>query len=156
MKRVFVIFLFIVTMISYQNVIFASYSNDTFKEELHKEVETLFKERIRVWNQFLIGEYLSIYEIEKELKEFTVYPLLKDDMEMYKEMIFEPRSFEMISKVKVKDISIIKNSSNKVKLEARVLWDVSGYVNDYSEEILYSVELEKVKDKWMLSNYKIN
>ena len=156
MKRVSIIFLFILTIISYQNVIFASYNSEALVEELHQEVERVFKERSKIWNQLLMGQYVSIDEIEEDLNEFIVGPLLKLDIEMFEHMLNNPTSYEGISNVSVKSIYVVKNSLNRVKLECIMLWDISGYENEYTEEIKYIVEMENIKDRWMLSNYQIS
>jgi len=156
MKRVSIIFLFVITIISYQNVIFASYNSEALEEELHKQVQMVFKERSRIWNQFLMGQYLSIYEMKEDLKEVVADPLLKSDMDMFEHMLNNPTSYEAISNVTVKNIYIVKNSSNKVKVETIILWDVSGYEKEYTEEVKYIVEMVKSKDNWLLSNYDIS
>lgn len=156
MKRLSIIFLFILTIISYQNVIFASYNSEALVEELHQEVDRVFKERSKIWNQLLMGQYVSIDEIEKDLNEFIVNPLLKLDIEMFEEVLNNPTSYEGISNVTVKSIYVVKNSLNRVKLECIMLWDISGYENEYTEEIKYIVEMENIKDRWMLSNYQIS
>jgi len=156
MKRVSIIFLFVITIISYQNVIFASYNSEALEEELHKQVQMIFEERSRIWNQFLMGQYLSIYEMKEDLKEVVADPLLKSDMYMFEHMLNNPTSYEAISNVTVKNIHIVKNSSNKVKVETIILWDVSGYEKEYTEEVKYIVEMVKNKDNWLLSNYDIS
>ncbi len=156
MKKFFAIFLSILIIFSYQSVIFASYNNETFEEELHQQVDLVFKQRSRIWNQFLIGQYSSIDEINKDLKEFITDPLLKSDMKMFKEIINNPASYEEISDVSVKSIYPIKNSLNKIEFEATLLWKVSGYQNKYTEEIKYIVKMEKIKNKWLLSDYEVS
>ncbi|ABW18739.1 hypothetical protein [Alkaliphilus oremlandii] len=156
MKRVFMIFLFIIMIVSYENVIFASYNEEVFEEDLYHQVDGIFKERIRIWNNFLTGQYISTDKIEEDLKNFISYPLIEEEIEMYEKMVAEPTSFEMISKVYIKDIDVIQNKLNTVQLEATVLWDVLGYLDNYTEELNYWIELKRVNDRWMLSDYKIN
>jgi len=156
MKRVSIIFLFVITIISYQNVIFASYNSEALEEELHEQVQWVFNERSKMWNQFLMGDYLSIYEMKEDLKEVVADPLLKKDMEMFEYMLNEPTSYEEISNVTVESIYIVKNNLNKAKLEVIILWDVSEYENEYTEEVKYIVEMVKIKDKWLLSKYDIS
>lgn len=156
MKKVSIIFLFIITIISYQNVIFASYNSEAFEEELHQQVGQVFKERSRIWNQFLMGQYVSISEMKEDLDKFITDPLLKSDVEMFDQMLNNPTSYEEISNVIIKSIYIVKSSSNKVQLEAKAVWNVSGYENEYMEEIKYIVEMEKVNDNWLLSDYEVS
>jgi len=158
MRRVSIVFLFIMItiIISYQNVIFAAYSSEALEEELHQQIEQTFKERSRIWNQFLMGQYSSIDEVKKDLKKSIANPLLKSDIEMFEQMLNNPTSYEGISKVTLKNISIVNNSLNEVELKIILLWDVMGYENEYSEEIEYKVKMKKRKDGWLLSSYEIS
>lgn len=156
MKKVLVIFLFLFIIISYQNVIFASYNNEAFEEKIQPHVQQAFKGRSKVWNQFLDGEYKSVDEIEVELETFVADPLLKSDIKMFEKMIKDPMSFEQISSVYIKDITIIKNSKDVVTLDTVVIWTVLDYLETYEEKVRYTVEMKKNKDKWFLSNYEIS
>lgn len=156
MKRLSIIFLLVITIISSQNVIFASYNREVLEEELYQHVENVFKERSRVWNQFLLGQYLSITEIEEDLKQFITEPLLKSDVAMFNEMLKNPGSYEEIADLSIKNLYVIHSGLNKVTLRALVIWDVVEYENEYSEEVEYVVEMEKIKDRWLLRDYQLS
>lgn len=65
MKRVIIIIIFIITIITCHNFIFASYNNKTTEQELYRQVEQVFCERTKIWNNFLIGQYTSLSQLEK-------------------------------------------------------------------------------------------
>jgi len=94
--------------------------------------------------------------VKKDLKKSIANPLLKSDIEMFEQMLNNPTSYEGISKVTLKNISIVNNSLNEVELKIILLWDVMGYENEYSEEIEYKVKMKKRKDGWLLSSYEIS
>lgn len=156
MKKVLVIFLFLFIIISYQNIIFASYNNEALEEKTQPHVQQAFKGRSKVWNQFLNGEYRSVDEIKGELETFIADPLLKSDVKMFGKMMKDPMSFEQISSVFIKDISIIKNNKDVVILDTVVIWTVLDYSETYEEKLRYTVEMKKNKDKWFLSDYEIS
>lgn len=155
MKRIAIIFLLALTIISSQNIIFASYNSEVLEEELYQHVEHVFKERSRVWNQFLLGEYRSVAEIKEDLNGFIADPLLDSDLEMFEEMLNNPGSYEGISNVSIKNLSLINSSLNKATLEVQALWNVSEYEHEYTEEVLYSVAMERIEDRWLLTDYQL-
>lgn len=156
MRRVAIIFVFIVAIISYHNVIFASYNSEVIEEELHQQVEQIFQKRSRIWNQFLIGQYTSVAQLEEELKIIVTNPLFKSDVKMFEQMLSSPTSYEGICDVSIQNIDTIKNNSKKAKLEVVILWEIEGYENNYNEEIKYIVEMEKYRENWLLSNYEVS
>lgn len=156
MKKITIVLVFIITIILYHNFIFASYDSIASEDELYTHVEQVFNERTKIWNNILIGEYLSISQLEKELEIIITDPLLKSDMKMFKQMLSTPTSHEGISNVSIKNINIIKNSVEKVILEVLILWEIEDYENNYDEELGYIVEMKKNGSNWLLSDYKIN
>lgn len=155
MRKVFVIFIFIIA-IACHNFIFASYNGRTTEQELHKQVERIFCERARIWNNYLIGQYTSLARLGDELETIVTDPLFGSDMEMFKQMLSAPTSYEGISGASVQSVRTIKNSFGKAVLEAEILWEIEGYENDYKEEIEYIVEMKKYGENWLLCDYKIN
>ncbi len=156
MKRVIIIIIFIITIITCHNFIFASYNNKTTEQELYRQVEQVFCERTKIWNNFLIGQYTSLSQLEKELEEIVTNPLFKSDMKMFKQMLSIPTSHEGISSISIQDISTIKSSFEKAVLEVLILWEIEGYEDNYNEEIKYIVEMKRDRGNWLLSDYKIN
>lgn len=156
MKKVIVILIFIIAIITCHNFIFASYNSKTIEQELYKQVEQVFYERTKIWNNFLIGQYTSLSQLEKELEVIVTNPLFKSDMKMFKQMSSVPTSYEGISNVSIQSIHTIKNSFEKAVLEVLILWEIEGYENNYNEEIKYIVEMKKDRENWLLSDYKIN
>lgn len=156
MKKASIAFLFIIILISYKNVIFASYNSEVFGEELHHHVERVFKERSEIWNKILMGQYIHINEIEEDLNKIIVSPLLEFDVEIFEQILNNPTSYEAISDVTIKNIYIVKSGFNQVELKTTIIWDVIGYDNEYTEEVKYIVKMEKIKDNWFLSNYEIS
>lgn len=154
MRKVIIIFIFIIAIITCHNFIFASYNKAT-EQELHKQVEQALYERSRIWNNFLTGQYISLFQLEEDLKKIITDPLFEADMKMFKQMLSFPTSYEGISNVSVQNINIIKNGFEKVILEALILWEIEGYENNYSEEIGYVIEMKRDKGNWLLSDYNI-
>ncbi|NMA03790.1 MAG: hypothetical protein GX925_03685 [Clostridiales bacterium] len=155
MKKVFIIFTFII-VIACHNFIFASYNGKTTEQELYKQVKRIFCERARIWNNYLIGQYTSLAQLEEELETVVTNPLFRADMEMFEQMLSVPTSYEDISGVSVQDVHVIKNNFRGAVLEASILWEIEGYENNYKEEIEYIVEMKKDGENWLLSDYKIN
>lgn len=155
MKRIFIISILIIGIITWHNFIFASYSNETFEQELFEQVKQVFYQRTRIWNNLLAGQYTTLLQVEEELGDIITNPLLELDMKLFRQILDSPTSYEGISSISIKDICIIKNSFKRVDLEIVVLWEIEGYENNYNEEIKYSAQMEKIKEKWLLSDYKI-
>ena len=155
MKKAIIIFTFIIA-ITCHNFIFASYNAKTSEHELYKQVEWVFCERAKIWNNFLTGQYTSLSQLEEELKVIVTDPLFKEDMKMFKQMVSVPTSYEGISNVSVRDVHTVRNSFEKAVLDVLILWNVEGYENNYDEEIEYIVEMKKCGSNWLLSDYKIS
>ncbi len=153
MKKIIVIFIFIVVIVCH-NFIFAFYSGKTTEQELCKQLERIFCERTRIWNNLLTGQYISLFQLEEELKVIVTDPLFKEDMKMFKQMLSAPTSYEGISNVSIKNIHMIKNGFEKAVLEVLILWEIEGYENNYNEEIKYVVEIKREGENWLLSDYK--
>ena len=156
MKKVIVIFIFITVILTCHNFIFAHYNGRITEQELYKRVEQIFYKRSNIWNNFLIGRYTSLSQLEKELREIVTDPLFKSDMKMFKQMLSIPTSYEGISDVSILDIHAVKNSFERAVLEVLILWEIEGYENNYNEEIEYIVEMKRDRGNWLLSDYKIN
>ena len=155
MRKVIVFFIFIVA-VTCHSLIFASYDGKTSGHELCGQVERGFCERARIWNNFLMGQYTSLSELEEELKTTVTDPLLREDMKMFEQMLSIPTSYESISGVSVQNFHTVKSGFEKAVLEVSILWDIEGYENNYNEEVKYTVEMKKCGGNWLLSDYKVN
>ncbi len=155
MRKVIIIFIFI-TAITCHNFIFASYNGKTARHELCGQVEEIFYERARIWNDFLTGQYTSLSQLEEELKVIVTDPLLGEDMKMFEQMLSTPTSYENISSVSVQNVHTVKSNFEKAILEVLILWRIEGYENSYNEEVRYTVEMKKCGENWLLGDYKVN
>lgn len=155
MKKIVIILLFIAIVFSYQNTIFASFKDASDNEDVTNEIEWIFKERAKIWNEFLSGKYSTILEIEEELKHILIDPLLRFDIEMFEQLRLNPSSYEGISNVSVVNISKIKNNSKNIEAQVTLTWEIEGFDKDYSEDIKYFIHMEKVRDRWLLKNYEV-
>lgn len=155
MKRVFAIFVFIIIMISYHNIIFASYNNEEIEIQIMEETQRIFEERTRIWNCFLTGHYSSTEPIEEDLRLIIGNPLLKEDLDTFSQMLNNPSSYEKINDILVKDINLIKVNSKILIFEATILWELQYYEEQYKEEIKYKIQLDQFGNKWMLVAYDL-
>lgn len=155
MKRIIIVLLSIILPIAFNNFIFASYNNEVFQEQLYGEVEQVFSKRSNIWNSLLAGQYISLEELEEELKTIVTGPQLEADIKTFKQILMEATFYEGICSMSIKEIHMVKNNLKKAELEVLIVWEVKGYLDTYKEEVKYIVEMKKGKENWLLSNYKI-
>ena len=133
---------------------FNTYSEVTVDHySLGFHIESIFQTRSDIWNSFVLGGYESMELLESELKQNTIEPLLKSDLEIYSYIRYNPTSYELIEDVKVESLEITNVQKEKIKANVELRWTVQDIMQTYTENVRYTVYLEKINNNWMLSNY---
>ncbi|AKL94908.1 hypothetical protein CACET_c14440 [Clostridium aceticum] len=157
MKKIVVLFFFVVLLIGHENFIFASYeSQEVSEEEIQQHLQEIFDERIDVWNDFMVGKYSSLEAIRRDLEDYTTEPLLAIDISTYESIMNHPSSYEIIKEVNVMHCETIKANGTKGTYLVRIFWGIQSYDEFTYEEVEYIVEMLHIKNKWMLSDYQLN
>lgn len=156
MKKIVVLFFISILIIGHQNIIFASYINKrNTNEEMKLYLQEVFDNRINIWNNLMM-ERTSLEDIEKQLKEYTTEPLLTVDMEMFKDIIINPTSYESIREVHIQNCEAMKITEEERVFIVDILWVLQNYEELAYEEVEYIVKMEKEGNKWLLSDYQLN
>ena len=133
---------------------FNTYSEVTVDHySLESHIESIFQTRSDIWNSFVLGGYESMELLESDLKQNTIEPLLKSDLEIYSYIRYNPTSYELIEDVKVESLEITNVQKEKIKANVELRWTVQDIMQTYTENVRYTVYLEKINNNWMLSNY---
>ncbi|MCC5912140.1 MAG: hypothetical protein JJT76_17110 [Clostridiaceae bacterium] len=156
MKKIVVLFFLMLLILGHETITFASYKNDNVLEkELTYQLQETFEKRIEVWNGFLMGGYDSLQGIQIALEGVVGEPLLTIDIETFKEMLDNPTSYEGIEKVDISNCKVIYANNKEAHLTADILWILEGYGGKDMEEITYNLEMKKMDNKWLLTNYEV-
>lgn len=158
MKRIIVLSFVIILLVGNRNIIFASYNNrDEISEgEIKVSLQEIFNKRVEVWNAFMIGENLSLINIKEDLKTYIAEPLLTIDLNIYKDMMDNPTSYELINDVKILNCQLISRNEKNRSYLVNIAWELEDFGEIIHEELEYKVEVVKIKDNWLLKNYELN
>ncbi|SET80716.1 hypothetical protein SAMN05660297_03571 [Natronincola peptidivorans] len=157
MKKIVVLFFLVILAIGHENIIFASFKNQEIEDEaIGQYLQEVFEERVQIWNEFMMKGDKDLQSIKKQLMEYTTEPLLSFDMNAFEDLLKNPTSYEIIRDVSIERCqSIEMEGSNRTYL-VEIFWVVEAYEELHREEVEYIVIMEKINDKWLLSDYQLN
>jgi len=120
---------------------------------LQSEIESIFKTRADIWNDFILGGYETFELLEKDLRCNTVEPLITSDLSIFNEINNNPTSYELIQGVSVKSFEVKHINKQHAIGNVEIAWTMQDLQSTYVENIEYVVNLTKMNDRWMLSDY---
>ncbi|PAB59209.1 hypothetical protein [Anaeromicrobium sediminis] len=155
MKKALLFFLVIIAIIVQFNNNTINAKAIDYNSEEKVLMESLFKSRLKVWNNIYDSNVDKSNWVE-ELKQYVTNPLLEYDVNAFIQLTKNPTDIDKVIDVEIKEIKKMDRKEDTIRAIICAVWTMEGQNGTYIENIEYEILLKKENSTWKISDYKVN